>query len=157
MAEQISGNISTEQTLSATLSGASSLSGVFSSASDYNSLTGKPILNGAVIAGNKESEDYKLATVLFDTKAHWNALIDIVSVKNTVYVYTDYMQTDQGVVAGVKVGDGTSYIVDLPFTDTLLQEHINNTDIHVTTEEKAFWNAKNRAVAYGETLVLTDL
>lgn len=157
MAEQISGKISTGQTLSATLSGASSFSGSFASASNYNSLTGKPVLNGATVAGNKTSADYDLATVLFDTTENWSALTDTVSVKNTVYVYTDYKQAERGTVAGVKVGDGTSYIVDLPFTDELFQEHAADTDMHVTTEEKAFWNAKNRAVAYGETLVLTDL
>lgn len=154
---QISGNISAAQTLSAALSGASTFHGSFASASNYNSLTGKPILNGATIAGDKVSGDYDLATVLFDTTENWNAQTQTVSVENTVYVYTDYQQTDQGMVAGIKVGDGTTYIVDLPFTDTLLQEHITDADIHVTTAEKAFWNAKNRALAVGETLVITDL
>ena len=157
MAEQINGKLSTGQSLSASLSGASSFSGTFASASNYNSLTGKPVLNGATLAGNKVSGDYYLATVLFDTTANWSALTDTVSVKDTVYVYTDYKQTERGTIAGVKVGDGTTYIVDLPFIDELFQEHAADTDIHVTTEEKAFWNAKNRAIAYGETLVLTDL
>ena len=157
MAEQINGKLSIEQSLSATLSGASSLSGSFASASNYNSLTGKPVLNGATLVGSKVSGDYDLATVLFDTTANWSVLTDVVSVKDTIYVYTDYKQTERGTIAGVKVGDGTTYILDLPFTDELLQEHIKDTDIHVTSEEKAFWNSKNRAVAYGERLVLTDL
>ena len=49
-------------------------------------------------------------------------------------------------VPAIKIGDGTTFLVDLPFiTDILsqqLQEHITNTTIHVSSEEKAFWNNK---------------
>ena len=49
-------------------------------------------------------------------------------------------------VPGVKIGDGQTYVQDLPFVDTELRdrlmEHINNQDIHVTLREKLFWNNK---------------
>lgn len=156
MADRIIGNLSGGQSISGGLSGSAELSVGFNR-DDYNSLVGKPILNGTTIKGNKTSQDYSLATVYFDTVSGWNAQSDLVSVLNAVYVYTDYQETEDGKIAGVKVGDGTTYVIDLPFTDKLLQEHIADTEIHVTAAEKEFWNAKNRAVAYGETLMLTDL
>ena len=49
-------------------------------------------------------------------------------------------------VPGVKIGDGQTYVQDLPFVDAELREtimnHINNQDIHVTLQEKLFWNNK---------------
>lgn len=153
---EIVGNLSGGQSLTADLSGSGELSVDFNT-ENYNSLVGKPILNGTTIKGNKTSEDYSLATVYFDTVSGWNEQSDLVSVKNAVYVYTDYQDTEEGKIAGVKVGDGTTYVVDLPFTDKLVREHMADTEIHVTAAEKEFWNAKNRAVAYGETLLLTDL
>ena len=60
-------------------------------------------------------------------------------------------------IAGFKVGDGLAYVVDLPFVDALMDLHMRNDNIHVTAEEKAFWNAKNRGFVNGENLILTDL
>ena len=49
-------------------------------------------------------------------------------------------------VAGIKIGDGTSYLIDLPFvTDgmtTMLLKHIGDTTIHLTAAEREFWNNK---------------
>lgn len=49
-------------------------------------------------------------------------------------------------IPGIKVGDGKAYVQDLPFIDqdlrALVDEHIWNTLIHVTAEEKEFWNKK---------------
>lgn len=48
-------------------------------------------------------------------------------------------------VPGVKIGDGRAYVQDLPFLHEIPQEiwdHIYNTDIHVTPEDKAFWGDK---------------
>lgn len=147
--QAISGNLTPTQTLGGDL-----ISGV-GAANNYNMLMNLPILNGVTIQGVKSSSDYGLPTVVFDTTENWAQCMDI-SEKNTIYVYTDYDKDSDGYdIAAFKVGDGTSYIVDLPFTDVLIREHINNTDIHVTAEEKEFWNNKNRSYAYGETLILT--
>ena len=49
-------------------------------------------------------------------------------------------------IPNIKIGDGLAYVQDLPFIDKdlrdKLMEHINNYDIHVTLQDKAFWNNK---------------
>ena len=49
-------------------------------------------------------------------------------------------------VPGIKIGDGQTYVQDLPFVDTELRdrimEHINNENVHVILQEKLFWNNK---------------
>ena len=48
-------------------------------------------------------------------------------------------------VPGVKIGDGRAYVQELPFLHEIPQEiwdHIYNTDIHVTPEDKDFWGDK---------------
>lgn len=123
----------------------------------YNDLTNLPTLNGVTIQGAKVSDDYFLPKIGFDSTENWNTSGQI-SELNMLYVYTDYQKDEMDRnIAGIKVGDGLAYIVDLPFTDTLMQEHMTNTDIHITPEEREFWNNKNRSYAYGETLILTKL
>lgn len=101
--------------------------------------------------------------ILSNTCEGWNSQISIISEVNTVYVYTDLHQIiregEVYNVPGLKVGDGTTYLIDLPFTDEVFYEHIDDSNIHVTAEEKAFWNSKVRPVieAGSENLVLTTL
>ena len=44
-----------------------------------------------------------------------------------------------------KIGDGIKTISQLPFYMEDLREHTQNTDIHVTAEEKAVWNTRTDA------------
>ena len=77
------------------------------------------------------------------TTAEWDAQRELIGVKNVVYVYTDHEQTPDGKpIPGFKVGDGMAYLIDAPFNDDLAIRHIHDTTIHVTEEEKAFWNSK---------------
>lgn len=81
--------------------------------------------------------------VLFNTTAAWDAQVQLQSQPNTIYVYTDHQMDSQGnLVAGIKVGDGNAYLVDMPFTDAVIMEHMSNNVIHITAEERAFWNNK---------------
>ena len=95
--------------------------------------------------------------VLFGTKAEWNAQVGLVSEPNKLYVYTDYKTDGSGRnLAGIKVGDGNAFLIDMPFTDELYFDHINNTSIHITDAERAFWN--NKISCYysgGDILTLT--
>ena len=110
---------------------------------NYNDLQNLPSLNGVVLKGNKTSEDYDLPKVIFNSTEYWNRYSSLISEKNTIYVYTDYKQTEDGYyIAGVKVGDGMAYVADLPFIDTLMEQHMTDATIHVTPEDKEFWNNK---------------
>ena len=89
-----------------------------------------------------------------DTTLHWNQARGFIPLAGEVIIYIDYKTIRKEVdgemknvfVPGVKIGDGQTYVQDLPFVDTELRdkimEHINNENIHVTLQEKLFWNNK---------------
>ena len=89
-----------------------------------------------------------------DTTQAWNEARGFVPMQGEVIVYNDYKTmrkvidgTERTVqVPGMKVGDGQTYVQDLPFIDEELRDkimaHITNTDIHVSLAEKTFWNNK---------------
>ena len=81
--------------------------------------------------------------VLVATTEQWNSERDLVGKENIVYVYSDAHTNSEGApIPAYKVGDGASYLIDLPFDDDIGQAHISNTDIHITDEERIFWNNK---------------
>lgn len=95
--------------------------------------------------------------VLFNTTAGWNSQTSLVSQSETLYVYTDHERdANNNAVAGIKVGDGSAYVVDLPFIDAIATEHIADTSIHVSSVDRTFWNNKVRCYYAGtENLVFT--
>lgn len=97
--------------------------------------------------------------VLYDTRANWDAYPQMIARRGYIYVYSDYMKDDQGrYLAGIKVGDGRSYLIDMAFIDELYAAHIADKSIHVTPQEKAYWDDKVTAYmdkVQGETLVLS--
>lgn len=101
------------------------------------------------------------------TKEQWNINPQLLSKKDVLYIYTNYKkirkqgEQDQIIIPGLKVGDGKSYLIDLPFINTsnsdfenILLQHINNKTIHVTQEEKIFWSNKLNLFLQEENLVL---
>ena len=60
--------------------------------------------------------------------------------------------------AGIKVGEGNEEnkktIEQLPFIDWFYWDHIDDADIHVTAEQKKFWNKKISCKVDDETLNL---
>ena len=87
-------------------------------------------------------------------KADWDADRDIISQKDVLYIYSDYKLIEQDgkqiYMPGIKIGDGTSYLIDLPFAnqnknseiEDLLLDHINNRIVHISAEQRDFWNNK---------------
>lgn len=79
-----------------------------------------------------------------------------------IIVYTDYevVPSDRGpiTVPNFKVGNGNVYLTDLPFVDVGLRyelnNHINNNVIHITQEEREFWNNKINCI---DTEISDDL
>lgn len=100
------------------------------------------------------------------TKEQWNINPSILSEKDVLYIYTNYKkiqkEEEEIIIPGLKFGDGKSYLIDLPFIndisnnsfEDILLEHINNKTIHVTQEEKIFWNNKLNLSLQKENLVL---
>ncbi len=113
-----------------------------------------------------------------DTTENWNKANGFIPKAGEVIIYDDYEVKTYTVeeygetvektalIPNIKIGTGNAYVQDLAFVDEktrqILLEHINNQDIHVTLQEKQFWNNKvNIDDAYaqinrrleGETLV----
>ena len=136
-------------------------------ASDYNKLINKPTINSVELVGALTAEDLGLGSVYYDTTEHWDSQAGLVSQEGVVYIYSDYTYIEDDVgnrtwIAGLKVGDGSAYLRDLPFvsdamTATIIH-HVSDSSMHTTPQEKAFWN--NKVSSYidhedGEVLVLS--
>lgn len=90
-----------------------------------------------------------------DTTEHWNAKRSFIPLRGEIIIYTDHGQMDDGYgntinVPGIKVGDGNAYLIDLPFVGAEeryailheLRTHTNDWSIHVSAEDRSFWNNK---------------
>lgn len=98
-----------------------------------------------------------VSNVHIDTEANWNAQLDLIGKKGHLYVYSDHDTLNDEPVPAIKIGDGLAYLIDIPFVDSSLY-HIKNGDIHVTLEDKNFWNNKVRCYmseVVGEQLIFT--
>ena len=98
-----------------------------------------------------------------NTTEGWNAQPNLKAKRNCIYVYTDHCTYNNKNIPAMKIGDGTSYLIDMPFVDEHTAElyaHINNNTVHITAAEREFWNNKIRCdetatSVTGDTLVLT--
>lgn len=87
--------------------------------------------------------DTEITKVLYGSTASWNSQPQLVSQVGYIYIYSDYKQDGEGNnIPGIKVGDGNAYLIDLPFSTKLIDEHIANAVIHITQAERDFWNNK---------------
>lgn len=102
-----------------------------------------------------------------DTTANWDEHKSFVPKKGEFIVYTDYKTTtnsDGKVVniAGIKIGDGDTYCIDLPFvTDAvdskvlnMLKQHEENLVIHVSKADRDRWDGKVSCYINGERMLL---
>ena len=90
-----------------------------------------------------------------DTTENWDAQQGLVTEEAAIYIYSDYQiyedeAENQTVIAGLKIGDGSSYLIDMPFvtdgmSETLIK-HLADDVVHITAAEREFWN--NKVSAY---------
>lgn len=91
-----------------------------------------------------------------DTTENWNSAIGMIPLSGEIIIYNDYDYVKKIIdgqiryvnLPAIKIGDGQTYVQDLPFVNEVLRdkilEHIENPDIHVTYAEKmAWWNKLN--------------
>ena len=115
-----------------------------------------------------------------DITENWDNAVGFIPKAGEIIIYDDYdIRTytieENGetvekatLIPNMKIGTGNAYVQDLPFVDDrtrdILLNHIRNLDIHVTLEDKEFWDNKvNIEDAYAqvnhcledETLVFT--
>lgn len=91
-------------------------------------------------------------TIYYGSTEYWNNQPRLVAQRGCLYIYKDWKTLEDGrAIAGIKVGDGTSYLIDMPFTDEIWQEHIDDMIVHITQEERDFWNNKVRCYINSDT------
>lgn len=109
--------------------------------------------NGNFIYTGSSSSDIQIHTT-----SYWNQQISYIPPAGTLIIYSDYSILDNKEVPNFKVGDGLAYVVDLPFIEDDLRaqliEHIDNSSIHVTAQEKQNWN--NKVFVNAEQISQTD-
>lgn len=59
------------------------------------------------------------SNIRYDTKANWDAQSDLISQQGNIYVYTDYTTDMLNNQPGVKIGDGQTLLIDLPFMNDI--------------------------------------
>ena len=93
-----------------------------------------------------------------DTTENWNNAIGFIPLPGEIIIYEDYETKTYEVeeygetvtktvnIPNIKIGTGNAYVQDLAFIDSntkdILMAHIQDHDIHVTLQEKVFWNNK---------------
>lgn len=112
-----------------------------------------------IIVGNMQ--------IYYDTTENWNSKPSLRSKKGCIYIYNDKGTINDGgeekLVPGIKAGDGTSYLIDMPFMGADLAadlySHIQDFTSHVTSSDRMFWNNKSSAFlnpSDTDTLVLSN-
>ena len=91
---------------------------------------------------------------MFGTIAEWQARYNFVAPRGTIMIYTNHgtVEIDETTVTvpGIKIGDGSTPSIDLPFVGddvkqellTIINNHINDNVRHITAAERSFWNNK---------------
>ena len=96
--------------------------------------------------------------VFCDTTEEWNKKTTLVSTRGAIYIYIDYYEDNDTYIPGIKIGDGTSYLIDMPFAGKLYDDHLADTISHITSAERSAWNDKVRCYLDGtdtEKLIFT--
>ena len=87
----------------------------------------------------------------------------LIAVKGMIYLYSDFKKVTgengkEYYIAGVKVGDGNSYLIDIPFLNSdsvAMAEHISNTKIHVSPADRLLWDSKYKISEKDGTLIIS--
>lgn len=88
----------------------------------------------------------------YGSTEYWNNQPDLVGKKSHIYVYSDYAETEidgeMVAVPNIKIGDGNAFLIDNPFitksVEDILKMHIDDNSVHISDDERDFWNEKIR-------------
>ena len=105
-----------------------------------------------------ENKRLEFSNIMSGTTEYWNDKPQLIPKKDTIIIYTDYQSKEEEGniinIPGIKIADGSAFLIDQPFVDEdirkVVSSHINNSDIHITPQEREFWNNKVRC--YLDTL-----
>lgn len=116
------------------------------------------VLTYNAAANRWENKKLEFSNIMSGTTEYWNDKPQLIPKKDTIIIYTDYQSKEEEGniinIPGIKIADGLAFLIDQPFIDEdirkVVSSHINNSDIHITQQEREFWNNKVRC--YLDTL-----
>lgn len=116
------------------------------------------VLTYNAAANRWENKKLEFSNIMSGTTEYWNDKPQLIPKKDTIIIYTDYQSKEEEGniinIPGIKIADGSAFLIDQPFIDEdirkVVSSHINNSDIHITQQEREFWNNKVRC--YLDTL-----
>lgn len=131
---------------------------------DYNRLRNKPVINDVPLEGNISLSDLKIVSE--NTVEGWNNNNTYIPKSGELIIYTDYIvkEDESGKkikCPAIKIGDGEAYVADLPILaaggigdiEETLYNHINDSLVHITDDDRNFWNNKlNYEIVDGELI-----
>ena len=103
------------------------------------------------ISGDIIPAPVDMSHVHYDTKANWDRQRFLIAERGHLYIYKDaevtYINGYRVVYPGIKIGDGSSYLIDMAYIvvgsdHEKITSHIHNTQIHVGTGDRMNWNDK---------------
>ncbi len=142
---------------------------------DYNQLENKPSIEGIILEGNIQLPEIGIRSIQYHTEAEWNAQPTLLTVEGALYIYSDHTKIidpdtrEVTVIPAIKIGDGVSYLSQIPFlggssshetekkVEILtrnVEEHVTNETIHVSDEDRNDWDSKVCARYESGNLVL---
>lgn len=113
----------------------------------------------ASISGGIIPAAIDMSHVHYDTKANWDRQTFLIAERGHLYIYKDaevtYINGEKVVYPGIKIGDGSSYLVDMPYSiygsdHERMIDHIHDYAIHVGRVDRVNWNDKVSATVKEE-------
>lgn len=108
--------------------------------------------------------------IYIDTTENWNSKISFIPNQKDIIIYSDHGHIDDGEgnsidVPAIKVGDGNAYLIDLPFVGDdsrnqifyEIRRHTENELIHVSQNDRLFWNNKLNCTITDGNLIFNRL
>ena len=111
------------------------------------------------ISGSIVPASIDLTHVHYDTKANWDRQTFLIAERGHLYIYKDaettYIDGKKVEYPGIKIGDGSSYLIDMPYAaygsdHEKIIDHIHDYAIHVGRVDRVNWNEKVTATVVEE-------
>ncbi|MBR5903973.1 MAG: hypothetical protein IKZ49_00375 [Alphaproteobacteria bacterium] len=109
--------------------------------------SGITISNGVISAHGIDGE-----SVSAEEKATWNAKQNALSAGNGINIENGVVSVDTSILPA----DTSDAVSDLQGRMTTTESHILDSDVHVTTVEKSYWDSKQDTLSAGEGIVIND-